>query len=658
MATPDGRFVLTYNGEVYNFRELRIELEAHGCAVPLARRHRGRALRAGRVGARRAGALQRACSRWPCGTRASARCCWPATATGSSRCTGRASATRSCSARRSRRCWPHPALRARLDERALLEYFTFQNLFTRRTLFAGVELLPPGTFLTLRAGEGRRVDSSRPSTGTSTSASPGPTRGASTSASTWRSWTGCSARRVKRQLVSDVPVGAYLSAAAWTRARSPRWPRRSSTPSPRSPSASTFPRRRAWSWPSTSATGPSACPTCSRTEHYEMVLKAGDMERVMPALTWHLEDLRVGQCYPNYYAARLASKFVTVVLSGAGGDELFGGYPWRYYRAVVNDSFDDYVGKYYGFWQRLLPHRHDRELLPADLGRGPATSTRATSSADAFGRHASQLTRRRTTSTTRSTSRRAPSCTACCWSRTSCDGALAGDAPAVPGQRPRRLRHQGCRSASSSATSARSCAWTRTSRAGRPSASSADARDGKLLLRRAMERYVPEDITGREKQGFAAPDASWFRGESHRLRTPPPARRRRAHLLLPRPRRGACARRRPSVGAREPAAADLVAAVGRGMVPHVSHRLSWRRRVAPMFMPRRRPLMRGAMIGGAGYMAGKSAANKRAAEQDQNQRIAELEAQQAQAPAPAAPPRRRRPRPPLPPRARRTSSPS
>jgi hypothetical protein len=46
--------------------------------------------------------------------------------------------------------------------------------------------------------------------------------------------------------------------------------------------------------------------------------------------------------------------------------------------------------------------------------------------------------------------------------------------------------------------------------------------------------------------------------------------------------------------------------------------------------------MRGAMIGGAGYMAGKSAANKRAAEEEQNQRIAELEAQQAPAPAAAA----------------------
>jgi len=39
-------------------------------------------------------------------------------------------------------------------------------------------------------------------------------------------------------------------------------------------------------------------------------------------------------------------------------------------------------------------------------------------------------------------------------------------------------------------------------------------RDGKLLLREAMKRYVPKEVIEREKQGFSAPDASWFRGES------------------------------------------------------------------------------------------------------------------------------------------------
>ena len=94
-----------------------------------------------------------------------------------------------------------------------------------------------------------------------------------------------------------------------------------------------------------------------KTEHYEMVLKAGDMERVLPKLTWHFEEPRVGQSYPNFYAAQLAGKFVKVVLSGGGGDELFGGYPWRYYRAVVNDDFEQYIDKYYVYWQRLIPNK-------------------------------------------------------------------------------------------------------------------------------------------------------------------------------------------------------------------------------------------------------------------------------------------------------------
>ena len=60
-------------------------------------------------------------------------------------------------------------------------------------------------------------------------------------------------------------------------------------------------------------------------------------------------------------------------------------------------------------------------------------------------------------------------------------------------------------------------------------------------------------------------------------------------------------------------------------------------------MRRRRPLMRGAMVAGAGYAVAKSGSKKQAAEQAQNQQIAEqqaqidqLQAQQAPAPPPPA----------------------
>src|SRR5262249_48636228 len=39
-------------------------------------------------------------------------------------------------------------------------------------------------------------------------------------------------------------------------------------------------------------------------------------------------------------------------------------------------------------------------------------------------------------------------------------------------------------------------------------------RDGKLILRKMMAKYIPAQVISREKQGFSAPDASWFKGES------------------------------------------------------------------------------------------------------------------------------------------------
>lgn len=52
---------------------------------------------------------------------------------------------------------------------------------------------------------------------------------------------------------------------------------------------------------------------------------------------------RLGVSYPNCYVARLASKFVKVCLSGAGGDELYAGYPWRYHRTLDALERDDYL---------------------------------------------------------------------------------------------------------------------------------------------------------------------------------------------------------------------------------------------------------------------------------------------------------------------------
>jgi asparagine synthase (glutamine-hydrolysing) len=98
------------------------------------------------------------------------------------------------------------------------------------------------------------------------------------------------------------------------------------------------------------------------TEHYEIVLKAGDMQRCLPALVACLEEPRVGQSYPNFYAAKLASHFVKVVLSGTGGDEIFAGYPWRYFVSDGLASRESFVDGYFASWQRLVTQEELRNL--------------------------------------------------------------------------------------------------------------------------------------------------------------------------------------------------------------------------------------------------------------------------------------------------------
>ena len=124
----------------------------------------------------------------------------------------------------------------------------------------------------------------------------------------------------------------------------------------------------------------------------EMVLGSGDMERALPAVVRHIEEPRVGQSYPNYYAAKLASKSVKVVLGGTGGDELFAGYPWRYYRAVVNDDFKHYIDKYYLYWQRLIDNKDIHRVFAPIADQTRDVWTRDIFR-DVFSKHADQLTR-------------------------------------------------------------------------------------------------------------------------------------------------------------------------------------------------------------------------------------------------------------------------
>jgi asparagine synthase (glutamine-hydrolysing) len=63
------------------------------------------------------------------------------------------------------------------------------------------------------------------------------------------------------------------------------------------------------------------------TEHYEITCTAEDFKNLMETIAWHADNLTADiSMVPMYLVAKLAREQVTVVLSGDGGDELFGGY--------------------------------------------------------------------------------------------------------------------------------------------------------------------------------------------------------------------------------------------------------------------------------------------------------------------------------------------
>jgi asparagine synthase (glutamine-hydrolysing) len=506
MESQDGGIVLTYNGEIYNFRELRRELQGAGHAFSShtdtevlvhGYEHWGTGLLTRLNGMFAFALLDRPGRRLLLARdRYGVKPLYVARA-------GKALLFAS----EIKSFLQHPSFQVKVSLQHLLEYFTFQNVFSTGTLFAGVSVVPPGHCLTIDLVTGRTEDVCFWDFAFAEGDD------SASDAEYEDELDRLFRRAVERQLVSDVPVGAFLSGGM-------------DSGSITAIAARTLPYLATFTggFDLTTASGlelafdertkAEAMSYLFKTEQYETVLKAGDMERCLPALVWHLEDLRVGQSYPNYYISRLAGKFVKVVLSGAGGDELFAGYPWRYYRAIVNDDFDDYVEKYYGFWHRLLPnHYMSRLFAPSvwdevkhirtmDVFRDQLPDhDRPPKSPEQYVNYSLHLEAKTflhgllivedKLSMAHSIETRVPFL----------DNDLVDFAQRLPVRLKLRDLARVVRLNENEPGQKTQKYFERT-------------RDGKLLLRRVMQRYVPTTVTEQEKQGFAGPDATWFRGQS------------------------------------------------------------------------------------------------------------------------------------------------
>ncbi len=88
------------------------------------------------------------------------------------------------------------------------------------------------------------------------------------------------------------------------------------------------------------------------TDHHEIIVRP-EVSDLLPKLVWHLDEpIADSACLTTYLVSKLARQSVKVILSGVGGDELFGGYR-RYLGASILR------------WYRLLPGTMRRSWLPA-----------------------------------------------------------------------------------------------------------------------------------------------------------------------------------------------------------------------------------------------------------------------------------------------------
>ena len=307
MTSADGRYVITYNGELYNYRELRAQLDypfhtqsdtevllaafAQWGPACLPRMH---GMFAFAIWDRHEQFLFLARDRM-----------------GIKPVYFSFEENNFCFASELRAILASGQVRPEIDPAALLEYLRFQTVYAPATLLKGIQLLPAGHFLTVKKGKlemtewwsaEKRIDRQE--------RSPEATRKAVRDAL---------AKAVERRLVSDVPFGAFLSGGIDSSAIVGLMAEVST--SPVHTFTVTFDE-------SSYSEAPYAAEIARRfrTEHTEIRLSPRHFLDLLPAALAAL-DHPSGDG-PNTYVVAKATKDagITMALSGLGGDELFAGY--------------------------------------------------------------------------------------------------------------------------------------------------------------------------------------------------------------------------------------------------------------------------------------------------------------------------------------------
>ena len=396
----------------------------------------------------------------------------------------------------------NPVVRCDLDARALSAYLRYGYVAEPLTIWKGIRKLPPGHVLEVR--DGRLAESCYWNVDAHLAAPPN----VAPEAELVRELDERLREVVKLRLVSDVPVGAFLSGGLDSSTVVALMARELGHP------VKTFSIGFA---EAAFDERPSARAVAERygTEHTELVLEPESVDVLTTIAASFDEPFGDPSALPTYFVSKLARQSVKVVLSGDGGDEVFGGYDRylahlrRRYVERVPEALRRFAlrpladalpanapGKRFLYNASLagderyldsvsyFPLRVQRRLLEPALWASAVGEPPATRRNDGFARDVDPLSRIQAIDF---------------------HGYLSGDiltkvdrmsmAHSIEARVP-LLDHE-------------LVAWA----ARLPSRSKIRDGVGKVLLRRVAERYLPPSILERKKQGFAVPLHAWFRDD-------------------------------------------------------------------------------------------------------------------------------------------------
>src|SRR3989338_7829321 len=201
----------------------------------------------------------------------------------------------------------------KLNRQAVAEYLTFQNLMDEKTFFEGVKMLLPGHYILVQNGvvsikqywdasylKSKKQDISE----------------------YYTDFNSIFSASVQRHMISDVPLGSYLSggfdsgsvatmAAMKTKGK-----------------IETFTGKFAEGGKYDESDCSRAVAAKTNAIMHEVTISPQDFLNYIEKIIYHLDEPKVGiPAISQYMVSKLVSEHVTVVLTGHAGDELFAGYP-------------------------------------------------------------------------------------------------------------------------------------------------------------------------------------------------------------------------------------------------------------------------------------------------------------------------------------------